>query len=242
MRQSKPSDKYKHREREYGYAYEDEYGESEQSRQSNQINSSNPINLDNPSKLYKQRRNNAEHKNPSNSFRIGWVVILLIYLYLLTKLILFKGGAVDVGLVWDRLTALLHQPDLIHTRTVNLTPFQEIKRDWHSLSLHRPGTAIHLAGNIVAFIPFGILVAGMVRVSVFTGLNVLFLSFLLSLGYEATQLLTGIGIFDVDDLMLNTLGGMIGYLVYTVLLLSYRLLTGGKARVAAKRYGKERHV
>lgn len=248
MRQSKPSDKYKYREREYGYAYEDEYGESKQSGQSNQINSSNPSNSNNqnipndPSKLYKQCRNKAEHKNPSNSFRIGWVVILLIYLYLLTKLILFKGGAVDVGLVWDRLTAFLHQPDLIHTRTVNLTPFQEIKRDWHSLSLHRPGTAIHLAGNIVAFIPFGILIAGMVRASIFTGLNVLFLSFLLSLGYEATQLLTGIGIFDVDDLMLNTLGGMFGYLVYTLPLVLYRMLTGGKARVAAKRYVKERHV
>lgn len=242
MRQSKPSDKYKHRERESGYAYEYEYDESKQTRQSNQISSSNPNPPNNPGRLHKQHRNKAEHNNPSNSFRIGWVVILLIYLYLLSKLILFKGGAVDVGLVWDRLTAFLHQPDLIHTRTVNLTPFQEIKRDWHSLSLHRPGTAIHLAGNIVAFIPFGILIAGMVRASIFTGLNVLFLSFLLSLGYEATQLLTGIGIFDVDDLMLNTLGGMIGYLVYTVPLVLYRLLTGGKARVAAKRYGKERHV
>lgn len=195
-----------------------------------------------PSDKHKQPKQHKQHKKQSNSFRIGCIVILLIYLYLLTKLILFKGGAVDVGLVWNRLIEILQQPDLIHTRTVNLTPFQEIKRDWHSLSLHRPGTAIHLAGNIVAFIPFGILIAGMVRQSFFTGINVLFLSFLLSLGYEATQLLTGIGIFDVDDLMLNTLGGMIGYLVYATLLVLYRLIEGGKARVAARRYGKERHV
>lgn len=166
--------------------------------------------------------------------RIVWIALFVVYLYLLTKLILFKGGPLDVGLVWDRLMALLRQPDLIHTRTVNLTPFQEIKRDWHSLSVHqRPGTAIHLVGNILAFVPFGVWMRGFVSYSFFDGIHVLFLSFLLSLGYEVTQLLTGMGIFDVDDLMLNTLGGMIGYLVYTVLLVMNKLFTGGKSRVAA---------
>lgn len=65
----------------------------------------------------------------------------------------------------------------------------------------------------------------------FAGIHVLFLSFLLSLGYEVTQLLTGMGIFDVDDLMLNTLGGMIGYVLYIVLLVLNRLFTGGRSRV-----------
>ncbi|WP_145336160.1 VanZ family protein [Paenibacillus xylanexedens] len=180
-------------------------------------------------KSHGQKHNRNEIK--SNPFRIVWIALFVIYLYLLTKLILFKGGAVDAGLVWDRLMALLRQPDLIHTRTVNLTPFQEIKRDWHSLSLHRPGTAIHLAGNILVFVPFGIWVTGLARHSFFAGIHVLFLSFLLSLGYEVTQLLTGMGIFDVDDLMLNTIGGMIGYVLYIVLLVLNRLFTGGRSRV-----------
>lgn len=187
-------------------------------------------------KFYDKNKHHEKHnryeKKPT-PFRIGWIFIFLMYLYLLTKLILFKGGPVNVGLVWDRLMALLHQPDLIYTRTVNLTPFQEIKRDWHSLSIHRPGTAIHLAGNILAFVPLGLLITRLLRHSFFTGVHVLFLSFLLSLGYESTQLLTGLGIFDVDDLMLNTLGGMIGYLVYTVLVVLNVLLTGGKARAVA---------
>jgi len=185
---------------------------------------------------------NQRHKNHShhrkeirpNPLRILWIALFVIYLYLLTKLILFKGGPVDAGVVWDRVMGLLRQPDLIHTRTVNLTPFQEIKRDWHSLSVHhRSGTAIHLVGNILAFVPFGVWVTCMVRHSFFAGIHVLFLSFLLSLGYEVTQLLTGMGIFDVDDLMLNSLGGMIGYLVYTVLLVMNKLFTGLKSRVAA---------
>lgn len=174
-----------------------------------------------------------KHKNKSNPLRIIGIILCLIYLYLLTKLILFKGSPVDAELIWDRLTALLRQPDLIHTRTVNLTPFQEIKRDWHSLSLHRPGTAIHLAGNIAAFVPLGMFIAGLARHSFFTGIHVLVLSFLLSLGYEVTQLLTGIGIFDVDDLMLNTLGGIMGYVVYMLLLILNLLFKGGRARLAA---------
>lgn len=181
-----------------------------------------------------RHKNHSPHRNgiKPSPLRIVWIALFVVYLYMLTKLILFKGGPMDVGLVWDRLMALLRQPDLIHTRTVNLTPFQEIKRDWHSLSVHhRSGTAIHLVGNILAFVPFGVWITGLVRHSFFAGIHVLFLSFLLSLGYEVTQLLTGMGIFDVDDLMLNTLGGMIGYVLYIVLLVLNRLFTGGRSRV-----------
>jgi glycopeptide antibiotics resistance protein len=37
--------------------------------------------------------------------------------------------------------------------------------------------------------------------------------FLVSLGFEVAQLVTGIGIFDIDDLILNVTGGIIGYIL-----------------------------
>ena len=40
------------------------------------------------------------------------------------------------------------------------------------------------------------------------------LSFLLSLGIELTQLVSKVGSFDVDDLFLNTVGGLAGYLIF----------------------------
>ncbi|MGQ8875249.1 VanZ family protein [Paenibacillus sp. TSA_86.1] len=218
MRQNKPSEQLKQREHEHRDR-SDRHMQGK--RQMSHL-------TDHATKHHEK---NCEKK--SNPLRVVWISIFLIYLYLLTKLILFKGGPVDIGLVWDRLTELLRQPDLIHTRTVNLTPFQEIKRDWYSLSVHhRSGTAIHLVGNILAFVPLGVLITGLLGHNFFTGIHVLILSFLLSLGYEGTQLLTGIGIFDVDDLMLNTFGGMIGYLLYTMLLVLNRLLSGGNSRVA----------
>ncbi|MBM6386102.1 MULTISPECIES: VanZ family protein [Paenibacillus] len=168
--------------------------------------------------------------------KILWIAALIIYLYLLTKLILFKGGPVDFEVVRVQLMAFLHQPDLIHTRTVNLTPFQEISRDWNSLSLHRPGTAIHLVGNVMAFIPLGMFIPMLMGNKLLSGANVFLSSLLLSLGYEVTQLLTGMGIFDVDDLMLNTLGGVIGYILFTMALGMKRLLIGGESRTVKKEY------
>ncbi len=42
----------------------------------------------------------------------------------------------------------------------------------------------------------------------------LFYSLGLSLGVEVFQLLTRVGSFDVDDLLLNTIGGILGYVLF----------------------------
>ena len=44
----------------------------------------------------------------------------------------------------------------------------------------------------------------------------LLLGFLLSLGVEVVQLLTRVGTFDVDDVLLNTIGVALGYVVYLI--------------------------
>ncbi|MCG7380373.1 VanZ family protein [Paenibacillus sp. ACRSA] len=165
-----------------------------------------------------------------------WISALVIYLYLLTKLILFKGNPVDLKLVLTQLKLLMQEPGLIHTRTVNLTPLQEITRDWHSVSLGRPGSAIHLFGNVFAFIPLGILIPVLMGNKLLAGANVLVLSLLLSLAYEVTQLLTGMGVFDVDDLILNTAGGIIGYVLFTVVRGVKRMIAGEPERTVKKRY------
>ena len=48
-------------------------------------------------------------------------------------------------------------------------------------------------------------------------LQVLILSFSISLLAETLQLVLRVGCFDVDDLLLNTIGGCVGYLVYRIL-------------------------
>ena len=41
-------------------------------------------------------------------------------------------------------------------------------------------------------------------------------AFMLSLSIEIIQLFTKVGCFDVDDLLLNTLGGLIGYIIFLI--------------------------
>lgn len=43
-----------------------------------------------------------------------------------------------------------------------------------------------------------------------------FYSFGLSFFVEVFQLLTKVGSFDVDDLLLNTIGGLIGYILFMI--------------------------
>jgi len=45
---------------------------------------------------------------------------------------------------------------------------------------------------------------------------VIVLSLELSLLVEVVQLVTRVGSFDVDDLLLNTIGGILGYIIYKV--------------------------
>lgn len=96
----------------------------------------------------------------------------------------------------------------------NLIPFREIKRFiTHCEVLGLETVILNIVGNVMAFLPFGIflpIISKHCRIFWFT----LLYSFELSLLVELIQLVTKVGSFDVDDILLNTLGGVIGYLVY----------------------------
>lgn len=96
----------------------------------------------------------------------------------------------------------------------NVTPFKEIMRFVCNVDkLGLPVVIMNLFGNIAAFVPFGLFLP------IITGNSLNFwtttvLTFDFSLAIELMQLVTKVGSFDVDDLILNTLGGMIGYLLF----------------------------
>lgn len=99
----------------------------------------------------------------------------------------------------------------------NLTLFQEIGR-YYRVGLRTGSWNLFLwnvVGNICVFMPLGIFVPKLFK----RCRNVLFVTILsleLSILAEVIQLLTRVGSFDVDDLLLNTLGGILGYLIYKI--------------------------
>ena len=68
---------------------------------------------------------------------------------------------------------------------------------------------INLLGNIIMFIPFGFLGWLNAKYFSFKKLILDFLSALIIV--EALQYLTRLGVFDIDDLVLNSLGVLIGF-------------------------------
>lgn len=94
----------------------------------------------------------------------------------------------------------------------NLVLFQEIKRFLkyrHIIGLE--GFIVNFFGNVLAFTPFGFCLP-LINQRYKNLFRVIFWTFLFSLSIETIQLLYKIGIFDVDDLLLNTIGGAVGYL------------------------------
>ncbi len=96
----------------------------------------------------------------------------------------------------------------------NLQPFREISRFikyYQVLGFY--AVFLNLAGNILAFVPFGLFYPLLSRRSRSFWKVTLF-SCEVSILVEIIQLVTRVGSCDVDDMILNTLGGMIGYLLF----------------------------
>ena len=97
----------------------------------------------------------------------------------------------------------------------NLVLFKEIKRFIeYREELGAFAVFTNLFGNILIFMPFGFFISLASRARGF--FMTLFYSFGLSLCVEVFQLLKKVGSFDVDDLLLNTIGGVLGYILFSI--------------------------
>ena len=97
----------------------------------------------------------------------------------------------------------------------NLVLFKEIKRFWeYKDQVGMFAMFTNLFGNVIIFMPFGFF---MPMASKYRSLfSTVFYSFGLSLCVETFQLVTKVGSFDVDDLLLNTIGGLAGYILFII--------------------------
>ena len=73
---------------------------------------------------------------------------------------------------------------------------------------------INLGGNIAFLVPIGFLVPFVYRKM--TWQKSLALAVAVGLAIEGMEVVFRVGIFDIDDVILNALGTMIGYWVFTI--------------------------
>jgi glycopeptide antibiotics resistance protein len=123
----------------------------------------------------------------------------------------------------------LSRVSLLEHRSINLIPFYSIKEYIFSNSATIKRFAFsNVGGNIIIFVPLG------TYLSLFKNnkrviTNLLFI-FIVSLFIEIIQGLLGIGAADIDDIILNCLGGLVGVFGYKFLL--FILRDEKKVRVA----------
>ena len=107
----------------------------------------------------------------------------------------------------------LEQPDFMLNRLqfANFTPFLSISQNIERIA--NPHDLINLLGNIIIFVPYGMFITLMSRNNPISSFECFARSLSLTLSLECAQAIFSIGSFDVDDLILNVTGAMIGYVV-----------------------------
>ena len=93
----------------------------------------------------------------------------------------------------------------------NLVPFREIRRFIRYRDVLGTSVVVeNLIGNIIGFVPFGYILPLIYKNKrKFWLITLLTAEF--SLFIELTQLMLRVGSCDIDDIILNTCGGMLGY-------------------------------
>lgn len=140
-------------------------------------------------------------------------VLLVACMLVLTKNILFKKSISYYKNYFAK--EYRHYTIREGWKKANVKPFYTIKLFYKSRRLDAEYKIDNIGGNIIGFIPLGILFP-----LLFPGCRKFFrlvlAVFLMSLFFETSQLLFNLGVFDVDDLMLNTVGGIAGYILYRI--------------------------
>ena len=129
-----------------------------------------------------------------NKKRILLRIVFTVYLLILFRITVFRSNSYPTDYA------------------VNLSLFTDLVATYHENGIWM---VIYLViGNIVWFVPFGFLLP-----MIWQKLKVYYtipLGFCLSLTIELGQLISGKGMFEIDDLVLNTLGASAGYLAYKI--------------------------
>lgn len=153
---------------------------------------------------------------PLSRHPIQWIaaLVLLLYLLLLTKNILFKKGGFRYYKHYFN-SEYKHYSVKRGWAKANTVPFRTINLYKKGLERNNQTAEYNIWGNLLGFVPLGLLLP--LAIPFFRRWWIMLpAGVLVSLGYETAQLLTGLGVWDVDDLLLNTGGAAAGYFLFVV--------------------------
>lgn len=140
--------------------------------------------------------------------------------------IAFKG--VRTGFRWSSVLLLIEYIFLLFCSTVIFRPTGETRQyDFHPFwSYDRPELLVENIMNVVVFIPVGLLLGSAFKQM--TWRKALLIGCSISISIEALQFCFLKGFSEVDDVMHNTVGCIMGYIIYSILV---RIFTNTKLKL-----------
>ncbi len=149
--------------------------------------------------------------------KTGWLVLLL-NMAVLCHFILLKNepGTFRVQ----------QQSNNKRQMGINTIPFASVKKIYYS-NKSNTYKFKNIAGNIMGFMPLGFLLP-FVAFRRFGFILSIVTVCLISCGFEYIQLYTGCGVFDIDDIILNSLGGIIGACMWGIVIIFHFFITPKK--------------
>ena len=149
----------------------------------------------------------SKQKRKSNRKRERLLLAFSTYCLWLLFFLLIDNERLEMGGV------LLGIDTTLTDWKLNLMPFATIKAFWRYGTF--TGMFLNIFGNVLAFMPFGFFLPVIWERTRHWYITVI-LSFAMSLIVETMQLVGKVGSFDVDDLLLNTIGGFVGYIIFAL--------------------------
>ncbi|PQZ54173.1 hypothetical protein CQZ94_18295 [Bacillus sp. MYb209] len=139
-----------------------------------------------------------------------WKTIFGLYIILLINFIIFKffGNVQDVINMAQDNYRNIHE--LGGNRT-NFIPFRTLKEYISNMNI--TSSFINIIGNIIPFIPLGFLIPIVFPIKK-TFIKTMIICFIIIMLIENIQLFTYLGSMDIDDVILNQISCMIGYIFY----------------------------
>lgn len=138
--------------------------------------------------------------------RTVWKIIFVTYICLLLYFIVIKfNGSID------RVISIRNSREFGYWN-YNLYPFRTIISYLEVIS--HSYAYKNILGNIASFVPMGFLIP-IISKKYINALKTILTSLTCIIGIEIFQFITMLGFFDIDDILLNTFGCIIGYVIYT---------------------------
>ncbi len=123
------------------------------------------------------------------------------------KIILYRDILTLLSIIYILMLYFLLLSTDFAASGMNYIPFREMTR----YSIGSKSFFYNVIGNIALFIPFGFIISEFLKAKKIS--HVIIPSFIISLSAEIIQLKIGRAI-DVDDIILNTVGALIGFMIF----------------------------